>query len=82
MFADETTVSKGMVKYASQITRESIADIGGVLSIPESPVEGCSQTQVRSQHGGESLTREQGKGESACSVLNELAGGTTSMHDI
>jgi aspartyl/asparaginyl-tRNA synthetase len=46
LFADELTVSKGMVKYASQITRESIVDVGGVLSSPETPVEGCSQSLV------------------------------------
>lgn len=46
MFADDTVVSKGMVKYASQITRESIVDIGGLLSCPEVAVEGCSQSNV------------------------------------
>mmetsp|Transcript_33492 Transcript_33492/g.99711 ORF Transcript_33492/g.99711 Transcript_33492/m.99711 type:complete len:564 (-) Transcript_33492:612-2303(-) len=46
LFADDTTVSKSMVKYASQITRESIVDIGGELVVPEAPVEGCSQADV------------------------------------
>lgn len=46
MFADDTVVSKGMVKYASQITRESIVDVGGLLSCPEAAVEGCSQSNV------------------------------------
>lgn len=49
LFADDVTVSKGMVKYASQITRESIVDVGGVVSVPEVPVDGCSQSQVELQ---------------------------------
>ena len=48
LFADDTTVSKGMVKYASQINRESIVDIGGTVSLPDAPIEGCSQSQVGS----------------------------------
>ena len=35
-----------MVKYASQITRESIVDVGGTVSLPEAPIEGCSQSEV------------------------------------
>ncbi|GAX82774.1 hypothetical protein CEUSTIGMA_g10200.t1 [Chlamydomonas eustigma] len=46
LFADDETVSKGMVKYASQITRESIVDVGGVICAPLKPIEGCSQSQV------------------------------------
>jgi nondiscriminating aspartyl-tRNA synthetase len=49
LFADDTTVSKGMVKYASQITRESIVDVGGTVTAPEAPVEGCSQSKVELQ---------------------------------
>ncbi|KAG1671000.1 hypothetical protein FOA52_014242 [Chlamydomonas sp. UWO 241] len=46
LLTNDTTVSKGMVKYASQITRESIVDIGGTLNVPEVAVEGCTQTEV------------------------------------
>lgn len=49
LFADDTTVSKGMVKYASQITRESIVDVGGLVCTPKDPIEGCSQSQVELQ---------------------------------
>lgn len=49
LFADDTTVSKGMVKYASQITRESIVDVGGTITAPEAPIEGCSQSKVELQ---------------------------------
>ena len=47
LFVDDTTVSKGMVKYASAIPRESILDISGEVSVPETPVAGCSCSQVR-----------------------------------
>ena len=47
LFANDTTVTKGMVKYASQITRESIIDVEGLITCPEKPVEGCSQSEVR-----------------------------------
>lgn len=46
LFANDTTVSKGMVKYASQIPRESIVDIEGLVTCPDKPVEGCSQGDV------------------------------------
>lgn len=46
MFVDEETVSKGMVKYASNITKESIIDVTGTLATPQNPVEGCSQSNV------------------------------------
>jgi len=46
LFVNDVTVSKGMVKYASQISRESIVDVAGVISCPENPVEGCSQSEV------------------------------------
>ena len=47
LFVDDKTVSKGMVKYASAIPRESILDISGEVSVPETPVAGCSCSQVR-----------------------------------
>ena len=46
MFVDDTVVSKGMVKYASQINRESIVDLGGIVTVPANPIESCSQQQV------------------------------------
>jgi hypothetical protein len=47
LFADEVTVSKGMVKYATQITKESIVDVEGLVTLPDKPIEGCSQKDVR-----------------------------------
>jgi len=35
-----------MVKYASNLPRESVVDVEGTLSIPASPVSGCTQTGV------------------------------------
>lgn len=46
MFANDTTISKGMVKYASALTKESIIDVEGVIVCPERPVEACSQSEV------------------------------------
>jgi hypothetical protein len=50
LFADDTTVSRGMVKYACGIPKESIVDVEGVVALPQAPVESCSQKDVR---GGE-----------------------------
>jgi len=36
-------VSKGMCKYSSKIPRESIIELVGVVSVPESPIAGCTQ---------------------------------------
>ncbi len=47
LFVDDKTVSKGMVKYASAIPRESIVDLEGRVVLPQAPIEACSQTQVR-----------------------------------
>ena len=46
MFADDQTVSRQMVKYASAITRESIVDVEGVVACPNNPIESCSQKDV------------------------------------
>ncbi|KXZ44846.1 hypothetical protein GPECTOR_61g799 [Gonium pectorale] len=46
LFADDVTVSKGMVKYATQISKESIVDVEGIVKVPENPIEGCSQKDV------------------------------------
>lgn len=47
LFVDDVTVSKGMVKYASALSRESIVDVEGLVAAPQAPVEGCSQSQAR-----------------------------------
>eukprot|EP00878_Enallax_costatus_P016449 GHUV01017254.1.p1 GENE.GHUV01017254.1~~GHUV01017254.1.p1 ORF type:complete len:473 (+),score=150.41 GHUV01017254.1:342-1760(+) len=49
MFADEQKVSKGMVKYACGIPKESIVDVGGVLVQPQQPVESATQSNVELQ---------------------------------
>ncbi|GBG75109.1 hypothetical protein CBR_g19622 [Chara braunii] len=36
-------VSKGMVKYASQLSKESIVDVEGVVTVPNKPIESTSQ---------------------------------------
>lgn len=46
LFVDDVTVSKGMVKYAAAIPKESIVDVGGIVVRPTAPVEGCSQAEV------------------------------------
>lgn len=46
MFANDTTVSRGMVKYACGIPKESIVDVEGVVAVPQAPIESCSQRDV------------------------------------
>lgn len=46
LFVDNQTVSKGMVKYASAISKESIVDVTGVVSKPAEPIASCSQSDV------------------------------------
>lgn len=46
LFADDVSVTKGMVKYASQIPKESIVDVEGLVTCPEKPIESCSQKDV------------------------------------
>ncbi|GAB4822582.1 hypothetical protein N2152v2_009628 [Parachlorella kessleri] len=46
LFVDDVNVSKGLVKYAAAIPRESIVDVEGVIDSPEQPVEACSQSLV------------------------------------
>lgn len=46
LFVNDTTVSKGMVKYASNLTRESIIDVEGTISVPQEPIAACSQSEV------------------------------------
>lgn len=43
---DDKTVSKGMVKYASAIPRESIIDISGEVDVPKEPIAACTCSQV------------------------------------
>ena len=47
LFADEKVVSKGMVKYASSLPRESVTDVEGIIFVPEHPVQGCTHSSVR-----------------------------------
>ena len=42
MFVDDKTVSKGMVKYACALTKESVVDLEGVLVKPEVPITGAT----------------------------------------
>ena len=42
LFVGET-ISKGMVTFASKIPRESIIEIVAKVTVPENPIEGCSQ---------------------------------------
>ena len=42
LFVDDKTVSKGMVKYATSIPRESFVDVYGEVHVPETPVVGCT----------------------------------------
>lgn len=52
MFANDETVSRGMVKYACGIPKESIVDVEGVVACPQAPVESCSQRDVELQVTG------------------------------
>ena len=46
-FVDDVNVSKGMVKWVSNLTKESVVDIQGVVMAPESgKVESCTQQDV------------------------------------
>lgn len=47
LFVDDKTVSKGMVKYASNLPRESIVDVSGEVHVPDAPVAGCTCSKVR-----------------------------------
>ena len=47
---DEQTVSRGMVKYATGISKESIVDIAGTVAVPANPVTSCSQSEVCYTH--------------------------------
>ena len=47
LFVDDKTVSKGMVKYATNLPRESIVDVSGEVHVPDAPVAGCTCSKVR-----------------------------------
>lgn len=42
-------ISKGMVKFASKIPKESIVDVKATVSIPQNPIHTCSQHNVELQ---------------------------------
>jgi aspartyl-tRNA synthetase len=46
LFVDDVNVSKGMVKWASALTRESVVDVKGLVVHPEVPIESCTQKEV------------------------------------
>ena len=46
LFVDDATVSKGMVRYASNLSKESVVDLEGVVALPAEPVGACSQADV------------------------------------
>ena len=50
--AESKVVSKGMVKYATALSKESIVDIEGVAIRPASAIEGCSVQTVEVQGTG------------------------------
>lgn len=39
-------VSKGMVNYARKVPRESIVEITAEVTVPEKPIESCTQHKV------------------------------------
>jgi len=45
-FVNDTTVSKGMVKYVGSLPSESIVDVEGVVTKPEAAVDGCTQKEI------------------------------------
>ena len=50
LFTNDKTISKGMVKYASNLSRESIIDVEGTVVVPQEPVVACTQSQVQRQY--------------------------------
>jgi len=52
MFVDDVTVSKGMVKYASNIPKESMVDVAGFVRQPGEKVKSCTQQDVEIQVTG------------------------------
>eukprot|EP00775_Hariotina_reticulata_P013281 gene13281-13412_t len=52
MFADDVKVSKGMIKYACGIPKESIVDVEGIVAVPANPIESATQKNVELQVTG------------------------------
>ncbi|XRB18159.1 aspartate--tRNA ligase [Pseudoscourfieldia marina] len=52
LFVDDVTVSKGMVKYASNIPKESMVDVAGFVRQPGEKVKSCTQQDVEIQVTG------------------------------
>ena len=50
--AESKVVSKGMIKYVTSITKESIVDIEGLAVRPKQAVEGCTIKHVEIQGNG------------------------------
>jgi hypothetical protein len=46
MFADDTKVSKTMIKYACGIPKESIVELEGLVVLPANPIESATQKNV------------------------------------
>ena len=46
LFVDDKTVSKGMLKYPTAISRESLVDVSGEVHVPETPVTGCTCSEA------------------------------------
>ena len=53
-------MSKGMVKYATAIPRESIVDVSGEVHVPEAPVAGCTCSKVSIQIKAMTVTAQCG----------------------
>lgn len=54
---NDTTVSKGMVKYVGSLPSESIVDVEGVVTKPEAAVDGCTQKEIEIDVCFATLTR-------------------------
>lgn len=68
MFADDVKVSKGMVKYACGIPKESIVDVGGILTCPEAKIESATQKDVSDVATGTGSVYANGLVPLQCSV--------------
>ncbi|KAK9867718.1 hypothetical protein WJX84_001068 [Apatococcus fuscideae] len=46
LFKDDKTVSKGMVKYASALSQESVVEVEAIVRKVDTKVEACTQSEV------------------------------------
>jgi aspartyl-tRNA synthetase len=46
LFSNDVTISRNMVKYASNLPRETVVDVEGEVDVPAAPVSGCSQSGI------------------------------------